>query len=246
MGLLDSSRTFVRPIFRALYERDQTGVTWLPKLLSLANRCPPGLDLGVVQQPPSFEFPAKSPSDFLAWLVMHPADLSWPKNYEIKSEKAREKRQKLLAGDAAVRQEFLEAIRTPPKERIKWWLLEGSSKIDCALFTKRAVVFIEGKRTERSASAEISWYPYRNQLLRNLDCARWCAHQRSCDYYSLLVTTKDRLRIGDRAVKEEIVSASLPHLVESGTSAEVLSHFLGAATWIDIVTELDLPPTMLE
>ncbi|MDZ4801684.1 MAG: hypothetical protein SGI92_26305 [Bryobacteraceae bacterium] len=161
----------------------------------------------------------------------------------MKSARAIEMRQRLLAGDADARSAFLAAIEHPPREWPKWWLLEGSSNIDCALFTTKAVIFIEGKRTERNASRDVSWYAGRNQVLRNLDCARAIATSLDLNYYVLLITNPSQPQIGEEVLRPEVVARSLPHL--TGSVDEVLNHYLGCTTWDKIVSGFGLSETML-
>lgn len=243
MGQLDSSKTYVQPIFRSLFEIDPTGLGWIPALLRLGNRCSRYIDVGALIQPPQLEYSADSPKDFLKWLACHPEELRWPKGYSIKSAKAIHMRKRLLAGDLDARNAFLTAVEHPPKESPKWWLLEGASRIDCALFTKNALIFIEGKRTERNASRDVSWYSGRHQVLRNLDCARAMATALNRDYYVMLITNPNHAQIGAEVVRPEVVARSLPHL--NGLCDEVLRHYLGCTTWDKLVSELGRPETML-
>lgn len=243
MGQFNSSKTYVQPIFTALYETDASGNRWIPELLQLGSHSSSRIDVGALERPPQFEHAAEPPREFLKWLVCHPGELRWPRSYSIKSVKAKQMRTRLLAGEADVRAEFLAAIEHPPNERSKWWLLEGSSRIDCALFTDKAVIFIEGKRKERMASRDVSWYVGRNQVLRNLDCARALAASLERDYYVLLITNPEHSQMGAEALKPEVIARSLPHL--NGCCDEVLRHYLGCTTWDKVVSHLSLPATML-
>ena len=83
--------------------------------------------------------------------------------------------------------EALAAIDAGQSHRQQWWCFEGTTMVDCALFADRCVVFAEGKRTELGASANVSWYRGRNQVLRNLDCARSYAASNGLDYYAMLI-----------------------------------------------------------
>ncbi|MGH8597997.1 MAG: hypothetical protein ACREXT_15185, partial [Gammaproteobacteria bacterium] len=71
MGKLDSSRTRVQPVFKALHRSDATGATWLGPLMQMGGREAP-VDPGRLSDPPKFEFGAQPPRVFLEWLVKHP------------------------------------------------------------------------------------------------------------------------------------------------------------------------------
>ena len=121
--------------------------------------------------------------------------------------------------------------------------------VDCALFTDRCVVFVEGKRTEAGASRDVSWYAGRNQVLRDLDCARALAAANGLDYYTLLVIEEPaardpRLVAAQQIVNTDVVTKSLPHLTPD-ERREVLDHYLGFTTWQQIVRSFDLHPNLL-
>jgi hypothetical protein len=89
--------------------------------------------------------------------------------------------------------------------------------VDCAIFTSTTIVFVEGKRTERGASRKTSWYPTRNQVIRNLDSARALASATGLDYYVLLLVEEanandPRIAEATTVTAPETVDASLPHL----------------------------------
>ena len=93
------------------------------------------------------------------------------------------------------------------------------------------------------ASRDVSWYVGRNQVLRNLDCARALAASLERDYYILLITNPEHSQMGAEALKPEVIARSLPHL--NGRCDEVLPHYLGCTTWDKVVSHLSLPATML-
>lgn len=120
--------------------------------------------------------------------------------------------------------------------------------IDCALITDRMVLFIEGKRTEEGPSAGTVWAPNRNQVLRNLDCARaLAAHTRRPHYYVMLVveeyaeTTADERRATHHQLVTDpgVVEKSLPHM-SAQEREEALRHYLGVTTWQAIVNRFSL------
>jgi hypothetical protein len=245
MGINNSSRTRVQPIFKELERRDPLGTTWLARLMRLGSRKAPASG-GTLAAPPCFEFPAPPPRDFLRWLVEHPEKLESP-SYKV-SANTKRKRDGLRSGEPGVREQALAAIDDPSSNhRGKWWCLEGTTMVDCALFTKEMVLFVEGKRTELEPSPHVSWYRGRNQVLRNLDCARWYGKIHGLDYYALLI-----IEDGDAGRKKKAsevdaprsVSSSLPHL-PAPAREEAMRHYLGFATWRAFTDELDLPGELL-
>ncbi len=255
----DSSVTRVRPIFKKLVEQDPTGQKWLGPLLDLGTRARQAAipdDLGRLEQGARFEFGANPPKSFLEWLLEHGDALQKPdaKSWDAWSAVTRQKRQKLFEGDQGILAEALYTLRCCTKlpERA-WWRLEGVTRVDCALITPSTVIFVEGKRTEMGASKEIIWYPKRNQVLRNLDCAAEFARQTGRpNYFVLLVVEKpiveaDPLRQQEikAIINPGIVSDSLPHLSRDERE-ELLRHYLGYTTWQDIVETFKLPKALLE
>ena len=210
MGKFNSSKTRVGPIFEELNRRDATGKSWLPSLMRLGCRgAAPELP-GLLSTPPWFEFPAPPPRDFLEWLVTHPKKLDRPKY--ATGDLTKQKRDKLVAQDPAVLQEAISAIKDPASDHHrKWWCLEGTTSVDCALFTPRLVLFIEGKRTEDGSSPDVSWYRGRDQVLRNLDCARSYAQQRELDYYTMLIIEERRQEgKGEEGAKRRLATSRVP------------------------------------
>jgi hypothetical protein len=194
-----------------------------------------------------FEYPAPPPRPFLRWLVGHASELQKPAY--TTSPAASAKREKLLAGDPATLAEALNAIDSGASHRGKWWCFEGTTMVDCALSTDRCIVFVEGKRTEAGASRGVSWYASRNQVLRNLDCARALAANDGRAYFALLVIEQGdavdrRLAAAQDVLDPEVVERSLPHLSPAERS-EALGHYLGFTTWQEIVRVFELEPSLL-
>ncbi len=246
MGKLNSSKTRVGPIFKELNRRDATGKGWLPSLMRLGGRGAAPEVPGLLSTPPWFEFPAPPPRDFLEWLVTHPEKLDRPKY--TTGDLTKQKRDKLLAKDPAVLQEAISAIKDPASDhQRKWWCFEGTSMVDCALFTPRLVLFVEGKRTEAGSSPDVSWYRGRDQVLRNLDCARSYARQRELDYYTMLIIEdgdKEREKKAREVGSSKCVASSLPHLTKT-EQREIMQHYLGFTTWQAVVEKFDLPASLL-
>jgi hypothetical protein len=193
MRMRDSSLTRVNWVFSALMKRDASGHSWLPGLLKIfPNRgvlpadllLDPGL---IVQCRFGDELLLDPALRFLKWLVEHPAELTWPK-YPIKNPYIRDMRERLLLcgsyrNTPDARTEAMQSAKKEIETLLEkarastiggwlkqWWVLEGRTHVDCFIETTRVQLYIEGKRTE-GLSRRTSWYPKRNQLLRNLECA---------------------------------------------------------------------------
>lgn len=195
----------------------------------------------------AFEQDLPPSPDFLRWLLQHPQNIQWPKGSDSKDRKfgegTQQKRKRLLAGDADTRSEALRELDQSGAEgsRRKWWAFEGFTSADCLLETDRLVVIIEGKRTE-PVSAATDWFPQRNQIIRNLECARNLASRKK--NYAVLICAEQPVPIPGAAW-----SASLPHMSET-ERAELRAHFLGFVLWNRIAAELcdqmSLPRTVQE
>jgi hypothetical protein len=176
-------------VFKALYNKDASGKSWVDKFLKLGSRAKQSELPEIIQlsHPPIFELAADPPKIFLKWLVSNPGRLTNP-DYQCSSETLR-KRELLLAGDKTIISEahsLIDGCKKVPAQA--WWRLEGVTKVDCALIGEDTVIFIEGKRTEMGASKNIAWYQHRNQVLRNLDCAcEYASRQQLANFYVMLV-----------------------------------------------------------
>jgi len=258
MGVFDSSSTRVQPVFDALWKQDPSGGSWLRPLLKLGSRAPQvelPRDLGTLTRDPEFELPADPPRSFLSWLIENPEELCAPGEEEWKtwSPETQAKRRALLSCDRQTQDEALvalqDAIDLPTRA---WWRLEGVTRVDCALTTRSAVVFIEGKRTELGPSKQVRWYSKRNQILRLLDCALTAARstERLASFVLLVVErkllTEDTKRQSEIAavVEPGVVADSLPHLAPDERE-QALRRYLGMTTWQDVVERFGLDPDIL-
>lgn len=143
MGVYDSSRTRVQPIFDALYKQNKTGILWLTPLLNLARR--PGERVAIpnwldpLVEEPQYEFPVNPSRSFLRWLLENPNQLAKPSQevWDGYSPTTREKREKLFHGDQVILQEAIDELYSQDKlaERA-WWRFEGVTKVDCVLRTE--------------------------------------------------------------------------------------------------------------
>ncbi|MCI0354659.1 MAG: hypothetical protein L0099_06435, partial [Acidobacteria bacterium] len=245
-GKYNSSLTRVQPVFDALHHRDPTGRSWLAFLLALGSRsCGTTVaDIGDLTGPPQYEFEADPDPRYLLWLASNPDRLVSPDRAHWRRWSARTQRarRRLLKGEPRFRFGAMTdlVLRYPPPRRA-WWRLEGSTKVDCALATEDALIFVEGKRTELSASKDVLWYRGRNQILRNLDCAREMAFRAKIpNYYVLLVVEGNLCQPGSARWTElqqitapETVESSFPHL-NPADREEIMRQFLGYTTWEEI------------
>lgn len=261
MGILNSSETRVQPVFNTLHKHDKSGQNWLQPLLEIVNRedgpTPVRIpkNLGQLTDEPQFEFPVDPSKAYLKWLISHPEKLSDPPQdmWNAWSDQTREKRQTLLAGNPKIQTDAIAELEKCSKLPIRaWWRLEGVTKVDCALLTPLTVVFIEGKRTEIGPSKEVLWYPDRNQVLRNLDCAAAYAQNTERSHYFVMLVVERDLVEKDAFRREEIrnvtshetVAKSLPHLSDE-ERIELLSHYLGSTTWQEIREAFHLDEAVL-
>ena len=258
MGIYNSSLTRVQPVFEHLYERDQSGTSWLLPLLRLAshpNRVPVDFGPGQLVEPPRYEFPAPPPREFLRFLLTHPDHLSNPAEHVWRkwSATTQAKRRALLSGDRTVQREGLTLLEeaTDLSQRT-WWRFEGVTYVDCALFTQSTVVFIEGKRTEEGPSQEVTWWTGRNQVIRNLECVSEVARATGRPHAFVIVIVEEdlcepgtqRARSIDAITDPSVIASSLPHL-EIQAREQVIGRYVGATTWQGIVRCLDLDPAIL-
>ena len=154
-------------------------------------------------------------------------------------------RRLLLEGDPEAIAQGLDHINRGRTRAGKgtWWVLEGTTKVDCAIFGEKATVFIEGKRTERKLTDRVTWDLDRSQVFRNLDALRKMPHNDGVDYFALLVVEG-----GSEAEKAarnldsdyRVALPSWPHL--SPEQAEELygRHYLGFTTWEAIASTFSI------
>ncbi len=253
-GRYDSSKTRVQPVFRLLHADDPSGA-WLGRLLNMGSRAT-SIKLpstpGPLLEPPVFEYAAFPPVAYLNHLVGDTQRLSSaangdPSPYLGRSESTNAKRRDLVAGNAATVEEARARLKDDATGK-QWWVLEGTTMVDCALFAEKATVFIEGKRTERHLTGGVSWDPHRHQVFRNLDClAALDRGVRSENFYVLLVVDADEpsqclseARELDEPPGFDLARKSWPHLTEE-QSRRLFGHYLGHTTWQAIQAAFRLP-----
>jgi hypothetical protein len=239
-GRFDSSLTRVQPVMNQLYRRNSTGRGWLSALHALGSRSGethlPAADewTGTLTRRREFEFGVHSSTDYLDCLVRTPGRTHWPsdkgKPREF-SEATTRNRRALLRGDDAALQDAVRGLAVSRRPG-PWWVSEGTTMVDCALFADGVTVFIEGKRTEPSLTGGVEWDPKRDQICPNLDCLR-ALEGRAGRYLVLLILEQGAppLRAGRRIRlrlrrREGVVA---PPRRAGGQAA--LGRYLGYTTW---------------
>jgi hypothetical protein len=167
MGSKDSSKTRVVPVFDKLVANDNSGKTWLPRLLSLPVgghfiNLPNGLDWKIQDNGwGDNEKKLEPPVSLLSWLIRHPENM----NSQILSSEP-VKRRELINGSTSRQREALKLLRNNPSGE-GWHLFEGKTQPDVFIETPDILIVIEGKRTESGVTTKTKWMPWRHQMLRS-------------------------------------------------------------------------------
>jgi hypothetical protein len=239
VGRFDSSKTRVQPVFNTLYRRDPTGRTWLPALLRLfPNSGVLGPELlsapgRIIEFRCGSEKAIPPATGFLRWLIENPDRMTWPSGPPF-SPSTQEWREKLFQrGNFSARPECRDEAITAARRaldahgvtgsRRAWWAFEGFTHVDCYIETEGLFFFVEGKRTDK-LSPKTSWFPARNQLLRNLEAAQaFAAGQKP---FANVMITEDMFT----GIRQDEIDRGLPHF-KSSERVALMKHFLGATTW---------------
>ena len=237
-GKHNSSATRIRPFFQMLTERDATGESWLPELLSLFE---PTLAISrellsnsgpireiVFETETQSEKALAPPYAFLRWLISNPGRMTWPKGkagefsagtkswrIDLMGLAPEDTRARQLAASERAFYE-LEHCGSGGSSK-KWWAFEGFTKVDCFIATDRLKVYVEGKRTEL-LSPSTAWFPQRNQLVRNVEAAREDAG--TVPFVCLV------LRESPTNVPARDIDAGLPHM-SPGEISKLMQHYVG-------------------
>lgn len=252
MGIRDSSKTRVAPVFSQLYERDTTGKTWLAALLRLPRRfddesvelpVDPGELIDCAWFPAEKALPA--PRSLLKTLIERP-DLLSKEALAKSSPEVHAKREALLAGDALMRDEALAALENYRAGRA-WFVFEGPTSVDAYLETDRLFVLVEGKRREPGPTTHTTWMRVRHQLLRNLDAALDTIDKPAVAFFIVEGEAPDPGRVpkawqafARETVSDEALEQSLPHR-DPVTRERAASSFLGVTTWQAVCAEFAIP-----
>ena len=246
MGIKNSTKTRVSPVFDTLYERDNAGQSWLPKLLCLPEGGNP-LELPTTESLNiqnhywgKKEIGLEPPVALLSWLIRNPrkqqsGDLS--KDPEIAS-----KREDWINCSRTCILEGIKSLRSNSINK-KWYIFERATYPDVFIETDSLLIVIEGKRTENGTTLNTKWMAERHQMLRHIDCAfEISAGKRVIGFF--IVEGEDNstsipskwLRFSMDTLNPNTVSASLPHrgLAEL---EQIKSAFIGVTTWQRICQE---------
>ncbi|MDB5386258.1 MAG: hypothetical protein JWM11_1904 [Planctomycetaceae bacterium] len=255
MGLRDSSKTRVQPVLGGLVARPTSA--WLPELLAMGSRasvCRPagfGTTGPLLANPPfKFEHRVTAPRDYLKVLLASKGRLrsAVEKNGALLNSspdpEVRKKRVSLLEGDTETIAEGLRYLDTRHVRSGKgtWWVLEGSTYVDCALFAENATVFIEGKRTEPQLTESISWDLQRHQVFRNLDTLRG-EHGKNGDFFVLLIVEAQSSAEAEARCLDtgyELAVPSWPHLSNLEARQLYEKHYLGYTTWQQVAERFEI------
>jgi len=257
MGLHDSSKTRVAPIFDRLIVRDPTGATWLQALLELPERpdghTPPlptaiGPLVDVAWHGRGAGERLEPPAALLRLLVEKPLVKAPPTDFGTRDKHKREMRRKLFARDPRTVQDALTALAQRGFVEHEWYVFEGRTAVDAYLATPELVVLVEGKRTEPSPTTRTQWMPVRHQLLRNLD-AMWDLRdaRRLIAFFIVEGKSPDPLSVPPRwtgfaseTVSEAALRASLPHR-SADEMGSIEACFAGVTTWQAVCERLQIP-----
>lgn len=258
MGKQNSSKTRVEPVFKALHDRDPTGLSWIAPLLGLPVNGASRSDLTAAEIGElddwgwgNLEKKLDPPLSLLNWLIDH-AELQ-PGHDIGKSEVTVSKRKSLLAHD---RQTLLEAKSLLTKTGFAndvWYVFEGRSQPDVFLRTPNLIAVVEGKRTEHGSTRTTKWMRIRDQMLRHIDAAWEIRGNRRVVGLMIIEGNKGKdavdvdahwLAEASMTMSDDVVAASLPHRSPAERLA-IRSAFLGVATWQRVCGKFNIPGTSL-
>ena len=257
MGIYDSSRTRVAPVFGRLQCLDPSGRLWLQGLLELANtRKLPSPQAGTSRLRLAKWWPKEAklaaPPGLLRWLLENAEEprsaAAWGRSPEVMAN-----RRRVVDRDADTLAGALKSLQERRPSRRAWYVLEGPSQPDVFLDTAEAVVVIEGKRTEPDLATSTAWMPVRHQMLRHLDAA-W-EHRQGRRIYGLFIVEAEEgtASVGpssawhqavEMAIAEEVLEGSLPHRTPDERS-QIAGALLGVTTWQVVCDEFQIPREVL-
>lgn len=246
-GMYNSSITRVRPFFRALFEIDNTGISWLPELMramplnnelteklsNLSNRISDEClqEREYNDEIMCFEYSIPPSRGFLEWALNNFHLLTWPEKGNKKFGTDTQFRRECLLGlhgddlQETIKRIGIESLTNLGVSRSSraWWAFEGYTEMDCLIETDDYLLGIEGKRTE-FVSSSTYWFKDRNQVVRNLEVLAEMAKERGKDYAFILLTEN-----GVDPMTQDHFIKSMPHNRE--LADELLGHYLGCMSW---------------
>jgi hypothetical protein len=238
----NSSKTRVRPVFDTLAKRSDD---WIEGLLSL----PSGGHHDAIRRTDDLTYvegywePREKsldpPVSLLSWLIRNGQALtSQAVTYES--------RRLLIDGDGDTVELALAALRSSNEPR-GWYIFEGPTCPDVFLRTTSALIVIEGKRTEPTATVDTTWLRGRHQVWRHIDAAWEIRGKR--DVYGFFIvdqpdplthdTPANWLAVASECQTDSVLRSSFPHRSAEEVSA-ISRCFLGATTWQQVCARFDI------
>ena len=257
MGIYDSSRTRVAPVFGRLQCFDPSGRVWLQGLLELANtRKLPRPQAGTSPLRVAKWWPREArlaaPPGLLRWLLenaQEPRDAAaWGRRPEVMAS-----RRRVVDRDADTLAGALRSLQERRPSPRAWYVLEGPSQPDVYLDSADAVIVVEGKRTETGPITSTAWMSVRHQMLRHLDGA-W-EHRQGRRIYGLFIVEAEKGTTSvepssawheavELTISDEVLKGSLPHRSPDERS-QIASALLGVTTWQAVCDEFQIPREVL-
>jgi hypothetical protein len=258
LGINDSTKTRVTPVFNKLSGLDPSGGKWLTRLLSLPSRGtadwvrPKCDEISVLETVGwgTAERRLSPPRDLLRWLLCNAKPQS-PKCWNSSRLTVERRRALLDDRDPVILAEAMRELERPILSEGRWFIFEGLSSPDVFLQTSKYIFVIEGKRTERGPTTKTDWMAPRLQMLRHMDSAFEIADGRMVfGFFIVEGRPPDKLLVpavwreaAKVTVSTDMLVASLPHRTEAQRK-QIADGFLGVATWQQVCKEFDIsfPP----
>ena len=257
MGIYDSSRTRVAPVFGRLQCLDPSGKSWLQRLLDLANsRKAPRPQAGTSRLRVAKWWPREArlaaPPGLLQWLLEHVEEPQSPKAWGRRPEVVANRR-RIVDRDATTVATAIQSLQARHASPRAWYVLEGPTQPDVYLDTAEAVIVVEGKRTETGLTTSTDWMRERHEMLRHLDAA-W-EHRQGRRIYGLFIVEAEKDARSDEpssvwheavelTVSDKVLNGSLPHRSLEERS-QIAGALLGVTTWQALCYEFQMPHEVL-
>jgi hypothetical protein len=207
----NSRRTRVEPVFGWFHQHSPPG--WPERLLQLAEGLGIEIHPGEVKRV-FFEVGVPASQSRLDWLLENTDGL----------------------GHTGTRLD--ELTRRLASQDPRLHVLEGTTYADALIECDRAIIWIEGKRTDWLSPAT-TWDPQRDQLARNVEAAWIYALENGYEDFCVLLCHEVDLRPEERALVDGYrsgqLSAGWPHVDQ-----EIRQEFakrIGTLTWSEIIAE---------
>jgi hypothetical protein len=257
VGIYDSSRTRVAPVFGRLQCLDPSGRLWLQGLLELANtRKLPRPQAGTSRLRVAKWWPREArlaaPPGLLRWLLENaeepPTAAAWGRRPEVMAN-----RRRVVDRDAETVAAALQSLQERRPSPRAWYVLEGPSQPNVYLDSADAVIVVEGKRTETAPTTSTAWMRVRHQMLRHLDAA-W-ENRQGRRIYALFIVEAEKETTSvepssawhaavELTISDEVLKGSLPHR-SSDERSQIASALLGVTTWQAVCDEFQIPREVL-